>query len=108
MNWGGNIRELENFIYRTAVISKSDILYPPIESDSEGVETGQIHGLRSAEFVGASGRMKDMKKELIIKTLKETKGNRTRAAELLGINVRTIRNKIKEYDIKDEDLKEIV
>ena len=107
-NWGGNIRELENFIYRIAVISRSDVLYPPAELPGiEGTETGETHGHTGHESVSASGRMKDMKKELIIKTLKETKGNRTRAAELLGINVRTIRNKIKEYDIKDEDLKEI-
>jgi DNA-binding NtrC family response regulator len=40
-----------------------------------------------------------MEKELIIKTLAETGGNRTRAAEVLGINRRTLQNKLKEYGI---------
>ncbi|HEX8947580.1 MAG TPA: sigma-54 dependent transcriptional regulator [Dissulfurispiraceae bacterium] len=94
-NWDGNIRELENFIYRIAVISKSEVLLPPDdERPPEGARAG---------IVPRAGRMKDVEREVIVETLKKTGGNRTRAAELLGKTVRTVRNKIKEYDIKEEE-----
>lgn len=99
-NWKGNVRELENLMYRTVVISKSEVLLPP--ADELGVGSSEVR-IQVAES-GSTGTMKDMERDLIIKTLRETGGNRTRAAQLLGISVRTIRNKIKEYGIKDEDI----
>jgi DNA-binding NtrC family response regulator len=100
-NWEGNVRELENLMYRTAVISKSEVLLPPADE----------FGVRGLEFrapaaeSGSTGTMKDMERDLIIKTLRETGGNRTKAAQLLGISVRTIRNKLKEFNISDDDIK---
>lgn len=99
-NWEGNVRELENLMYRTVVISKSEVLLPP--ADELGVGSSGVR-IQVAES-GSTGTMKDMERDLIIKTLRETGSNRTRAAQLLGISVRTIRNKIKEYGIKDEDI----
>lgn len=99
-NWEGNVRELENFIYRIAVISKSEVLLPP--ADELGAGSSEVR-IQVAES-GSTGTMKDMERDLIIKTLRETGSNRTRAAQLLGISVRTIRNKIREYGIKDEDI----
>jgi two-component system response regulator FlrC len=104
-NWEGNVRELENFMYRTAVISKSEVLLPP--TDEFGVRPPDT--LWSSELrvqvaeSGSTGTMKDMERDLIIKTLRETGGNRTKAAQMLGISVRTIRNKIKEYGISDAE-----
>lgn len=97
-NWEGNVRELENLMYRTAVISRSEFLLPP--ADELGVR-GLDVGVQVAES-GNTGTMKDMERDLIIKTLRETGGNRTKAAQLLGISVRTIRNKIKEFGITDQ------
>jgi two-component system response regulator FlrC len=94
--WEGNVRELENFIYRTAVISKSELLSAP-EAQAD-VSGAAVH---EAAF---SGTMEDMKRELIVKTLKDTKGNRTKAAQILNVSTRTIRNKIKDYGIKDEEI----
>jgi two-component system response regulator FlrC len=99
--WEGNVRELENFIYRTAVISMSEVLLPP--ADEFGVQSSEFR-VQAAES-GSTGTMKDMERDLIIKTLRETGGNRTKAAQLLGVSVRTIRNKIKEYNIIDEELR---
>lgn len=102
--WEGNVRELENLIYRTAVISMSEVLLPPADGADSLMQASNTGYLESA---GASngGRMKDMERELIINTLKETSGNRTKTAQLLGVSVRTIRNKIKEYNIMDEELR---
>jgi DNA-binding NtrC family response regulator len=91
--WKGNVRELENFVYRTAVVSKSEVLLPPNEERAAG---------NAPAALGKAGTLKDMERELIIETLKKTSNNRTRAAELLGVSVRTIRNKLKEYNIADD------
>ena len=97
--WAGNVRELENFMSRTAVISASDILMPPDESLT--LAGGQALPVYAAK----AGRIKDVEREMIIRTLKETGNNRTKAAEALGVSVRTIRNKLKDYNITDEEIK---
>ncbi len=103
-SWDGNVRELENFLYRTAVILRSEVLLPPAEEFRDkslelGVQSLELSG------IGSQSRMKNMEMDLIINTLRETGGNRTKTAQLLGISVRTIRNKIKEYNISDDDIK---
>ncbi|MBF0558943.1 MAG: sigma-54-dependent Fis family transcriptional regulator [Nitrospirae bacterium] len=98
--WEGNARELENFIYRTAVISRAAELPPPVDQPLKDAEAGQPgQGTKM-------GTIKDMERELIIETLRKTAGNRTKAAELLGKTVRTVRNKLKEYNIRDEEYME--
>ena len=49
--------------------------------------------------------MKDVERDLIIKTLRETGNNRTKAADVLGVSVRTIRNKLKDYNITADEIK---
>src|SRR5208283_1953828 len=92
--WEGNARELENFIYRTAVIFPATVLPPPVDQSHMNAEAGS--GTKM-------GTIKDMERELIIETLRKTGGNRTKAAELLGKTVRTVRNKLKEYNINDDE-----
>lgn len=95
--WEGNARELENFIYRTAVVSRAELLVP--QSDDPAKNTG-------AANIARTGTIKDMERELIVETLRKTGGNRTKAAELLGKTVRTVRNKIKEYSILEHEYME--
>jgi DNA-binding NtrC family response regulator len=97
--WPGNVRELENFVYREAVVSQSDVLIPP-----DDVHMPAATGSQPA-YNSATGRMKDVERDLIVNTLRETSNNRTRAAEILGVSVRTIRNKLKEYAISDDEIK---
>jgi two-component system response regulator HydG len=98
-DWPGNVRELENVIERAVILSRDEVLFPAdlppqIRMLSEGVE--------EAGFVIPTGMSLDeMERALIVKTLDETGGNRTRASEILGINRRTLQNKLKQYGLTD-------
>ncbi len=89
-NWHGNVRELENAIERAVIMSRGEYI---MSSDLP-------IAIQSAEKAETGASIKDVEKSLIVRTLNETKNNRTKAASLLGITRRTLLNKIKEYKIK--------
>jgi len=89
--WRGNVRELENVIERTVLLHKGEKLL----AEHLVIEWPQ-HRPRRESAKGAQ-TMKDMEKDLILKTLEEVEGNRTHAAKALGISIRTLRNKLSEY-----------
>ncbi|HPJ92989.1 MAG TPA: sigma-54 dependent transcriptional regulator [Deltaproteobacteria bacterium] len=92
-SWPGNVRELENVIERAMIltdgeeISVSDIMLG-LDMNTSG---------DSAPAVGTT--IHDMEKNLILSTLDSVEGNRTKAATLLGISIRTLRNKLNEYTV---------
>ncbi|MBF0612900.1 MAG: sigma-54-dependent Fis family transcriptional regulator, partial [Magnetococcales bacterium] len=95
-NWPGNVRELENTVQRALLvaegreITRSDLM---IEADIPlPVETSE-----GALSFAVGTTVREMEELLIRRTLDEVSGNRTRAAELLGISIRTLRNKLNEY-----------
>ncbi|MGD9174109.1 MAG: sigma-54 dependent transcriptional regulator [Desulfobacterales bacterium] len=92
--WMGNIRELENTIERAVLVNNGPELLPEhlfLEpGDSEGTSQSPIS-------IQAGMTVREMEKKLITKTLRDVDDNRTRASELLGISIRTLRNKLKEY-----------
>jgi DNA-binding NtrC family response regulator len=92
--WSGNVRELENTIESILVINSPDVIDLPhlpqeIREFKEGVEVIPIK-------IGTP--LEEVEMEMLIHTLKATKGNKRRAAELLGINVRTIHRKMEGMD----------
>jgi transcriptional regulator with PAS, ATPase and Fis domain len=93
--WKGNVRELENVIERAVLMSSGKVLLPKHlfmdEPENKGKEAIPFK-------VGTS--VKEMEKELIFKTLDEVDDNRTQAAKLLGISIRTLRNKLSEYRLE--------
>ncbi|UCD36560.1 MAG: sigma-54-dependent Fis family transcriptional regulator [Nitrospiraceae bacterium] len=82
--WKGNIRELENAIHRAVLIAR----YEQIDADDFMLED------QAAEPTTSNGSIRDMEMDLIMKTLEDTGGNKSRAAKLLGVSARTIRNKL--------------
>ena len=98
--WLGNVRELENTIHRAVLMSTGDEITADsiILNDPDSVinkpEVGEE--MSGAEFVGRT--VANMERCLIIDTLKHTMGNRSVAANILGISIRTLRNKLKQYE----------
>ena len=94
--WPGNIRELENYIERAVVICQVDRIaetHLPLDVFSDASRSHRNGGVQ----VGMTVR--EVEKQLILKTLEAHDGNRTTAADVLGISARTLRNKLHEYGL---------
>ena len=89
--WPGNIRELGNIIERSCLMCQGDVLLPVHLFFDEELPS-------SSSKEKLSGTIQEMEKELIQQTLEEFSGNKTKAAESLGISIRTLRNKLNEYN----------
>jgi DNA-binding NtrC family response regulator len=95
--WRGNVRELENIIHRAVLLAdgpqigiEAIELGPPAQTPAANSGLGGI-----ASLVGR--RMVEVERDLIIETLGHTLGNRTHAATILGISIRALRNKLRDY-----------
>ncbi|MCX5845045.1 MAG: sigma-54 dependent transcriptional regulator [Deltaproteobacteria bacterium] len=98
-SWPGNVRELENVIERAVLIADNGIIRPEhlcLEGDEE-----KIGEADSATVSPTGSTLWEMEKSLIFETLKEVNGNKTKASKILGISVRTMRNKLHEYKMAD-------
>ena len=120
--WPGNIRELENTMHRAILVSSENEL--EADAISIAVDTSSFSGSGAAKnaptmqnstskpsgpvkneggVVNLIGRkLEDVERDMIINTLDHTLGNRTHAANILGISIRTLRNKLAQY--RDEGL----
>ncbi len=104
--WPGNVRELENTIHRAVLLATGDEIGPEAILSPDGTRFDQskpqtvAHATMAAEAVTRAlvGRtVADVERDLILETLKHCLGNRTHAANILGISIRTLRNKLNEY-----------
>ncbi|MFQ5479840.1 MAG: sigma-54-dependent transcriptional regulator [Thermodesulfobacteriota bacterium] len=98
--WPGNVRELENTIERSVLLSSGSVLSKEhlLLCTGHGGADEASRGVTASTGPSLQGiTIKDVERDLIYKTLDDTGGNRTRAAMRLGISIRTLRNKLKEY-----------
>ena len=92
-SWPGNVRELESCIHRSILLCNRTRLEPAdllLENLLDLATTDQIEP-------AGGGSFRAMEKQLILETLAKVDGNRMKAAEVLGVSVRTIRNKLRDY-----------
>ncbi|MBI5186834.1 MAG: sigma-54-dependent Fis family transcriptional regulator [Nitrospinae bacterium] len=99
--WPGNVRELENIMERACLLNREgaiEVEHLILDSAEPAMETGsatlQPRVQQSAE---AGTSVREMEKKLIFDTLEKVGWSRTKAAEMLGISIRTLRNKLQEY-----------
>ncbi len=90
--WRGNVRELENTIHRAVLLATGD----SIRSDAIEL-AGQPAPAKSQPGTMVGRTMDAVEQDLIIQTLHHTFGNRTHAATILGISIRALRNKLRDY-----------
>jgi DNA-binding NtrC family response regulator len=111
-SWRGNIRELENTMHRAVLLATYDEIGVEVLQlsglgggtsqttlDPSPMPAAQSSGFQNA-FIGRS--ISDVERDLILGTLGHCLGNRTQAANLLGISIRTLRNKLRLYMEEDD------
>ena len=99
--WRGNVRELENTIHRAVLLARGEelgadaILLTAARPDAATAPAG------AGGKPGLVGRtVADVERDLILETLQHCLGNRTHAANILGISIRTLRNKLQQYRLE--------
>jgi two-component system response regulator FlrC len=106
--WPGNVRELENTLHRAVLLSSGDVIGPDaiVLPDGMGLSEAAMAGNPAAQLAQTAEAMNralvgrtvaDVERDLILDTLNHTLGNRTHAANILGISIRTLRNKLNQY-----------
>lgn len=106
--WPGNVRELENTLHRAVLLSSGDTIGPDAIVLPDGMGLAEAARATSPAQMAAQtaeamnralvGRtVADVERDLILDTLDHTFGNRTHAATILGISIRTLRNKLNQY-----------
>jgi DNA-binding NtrC family response regulator len=93
--WPGNVRELENLVQRSFAL-RGKLKITPSDLFEQTIENPEASPLQAGHSVS------EMERKLIMATLDQTSGNRTHASKLLGISLRTLRNKLREYRVEEE------
>ena len=106
-SWRGNVRELENTLHRAVLLTSgaeigADALMTPdgMRLDAPQAPAQVAHAAIAADQIARAlvgSTVADVERDLILETLKHCLGNRTHAANILGISIRTLRNKLHEY-----------
>ena len=92
--WRGNVRELENTMHRAVLLTQDDVIEP-----TNILLTGQSLAPEGDSGPFVRRTVAAVERDLIIDTLQHCFGNRTHAANILGISIRTLRNKLKLYSL---------
>ncbi len=109
-SWPGNVRELQNVVERAVILCNEGGILEPchlgINVSGVDIPTAPRPAVAGAVPPGAGGEfptLAEVEKRHILTALRESKGNRTHAARMLDISIRTLRNKLNEYNFKGGD-----
>jgi len=95
--WRGNVRELENCLHRAVILARGEMIEADdIQPGTRTLPPAAAAPANAAAWVGRT--VAEVERLLIFDTLGHTVGNRTHAAAILGISIRTLRNKLREYE----------
>jgi len=94
--WPGNVRELENCMHRAFLMCPTDEITP--EHLALTPPAGSFTAQTATAAITAGMSIRDMERALICETIQHVRGNRTEAAKLLGISIRTLRNKLNDME----------
>jgi len=95
--WDGNVRELENCMHRAFLMSLDGVVHGEHLGLAVPIQATTHTEVSAALDMEAGMTIRDMERVLIEQTLQHVQGNRTEAAKLLGISIRTLRNKLNDY-----------
>lgn len=88
--WPGNVRELQNVVHRTLLLSKNDVIEP-----------SDLPADLITDPKGSGRRLEDVEREYILKVLKEVGGQKGKAAEILGVDPKTLYRKLMSYGVSE-------
>jgi transcriptional regulator with PAS, ATPase and Fis domain len=97
-DWPGNVRELSNFMRRALALAHGTTLGAELVGSVTQAQTSIPN-----DRPKAGTTLEDMERQLLEATLEATNGNRTRTAEMMGVSLRTVRNKIREYGLAPKE-----
>jgi DNA-binding NtrC family response regulator len=87
--WPGNVRELQNVIHRALLLSRDNIIEPP-----------DLHADLTSDAKFSGKRLEDVEREYILKVFKDVDGQKGMAAEILGIDPKTLYRKLSSYGVE--------
>jgi DNA-binding NtrC family response regulator len=96
-SWPGNVRELRNTLERAVIVCEGGLIETRHLPPGFGQTVRPVVHDPDAVHLGVGTTVEEAEKQLILKTLQATSNNKTRAAEILGISLKTLHNKLKEY-----------
>lgn len=97
-HWPGNVRELENSVHRAVLLAQGDVIDAAAFTFFSELSEGGVHEVSAGTKSLVGQTVNSVEKDLILNTLEHCLGNRTKAANILGISIRTLRNKLKAYE----------
>jgi transcriptional regulator with PAS, ATPase and Fis domain len=101
--WPGNVRELRNVIERAVILAKGEVIEPAHLPDFRTPAAASAASPLNGVTIAPGMTVDEAEQKLIVATLDSAGGNKTRAAEMLGISLKTLHNKLNRF--KEEDTK---
>ena len=99
-NWPGNVRELRNVVERSLIVCDKDLIE---DKHLPVLEQREVSPSANSVAIPVGTTVAEAEKQLIYKTLEFTENNKTRAAEILGVSLKTLHNKLNLYDAEAQN-----